>query len=147
MKKQHFSILINAPKEKVWKVMLEDETYREWTKAFNPSGKGGYYEGEWKTGSDMRFIGPEDDGSVSGMLSKVVEARPPEYISLRHVGEVIRGKERKYDNSDFFENYTLTDKDGGTEVSVDLNLLDEYGDMFNDSWPKALQKLKEVAEQ
>lgn len=45
------------------------------------------------------------------------------------------------------ENYTLHDKDGGTEVSIDLlNLPDEYAGMFNDSWPKALEKLKELAE-
>ena len=45
------------------------------------------------------------------------------------------------------ENYTLEDKDGGTEVIIDLlNLPEEYKDMFNDMWPKALEKLKEISE-
>jgi uncharacterized protein YndB with AHSA1/START domain len=29
-----FSITINAPKEEVWRAMLEDATYRQWTSAF-----------------------------------------------------------------------------------------------------------------
>ncbi|MDQ5893468.1 MAG: hypothetical protein QG640_480, partial [Patescibacteria group bacterium] len=31
MQKIHFSIQINAPKEKVWDTMLGEATYREWT--------------------------------------------------------------------------------------------------------------------
>jgi uncharacterized protein YndB with AHSA1/START domain len=34
MQKIHSSILINAPREKVWHAMLDDKPYREWTKAF-----------------------------------------------------------------------------------------------------------------
>ncbi len=34
MSKLNFSIVIDAPKEKVWDTMLEDKTYRIWTEAF-----------------------------------------------------------------------------------------------------------------
>jgi len=44
MQKLHFSIVINAPKEKVWHAMLDDKQYREWTGAFNP---GSYSEDEY----------------------------------------------------------------------------------------------------
>lgn len=36
--KLHFTITINAPKEKVWDTMLQDTTFREWTAPFNPNG-------------------------------------------------------------------------------------------------------------
>lgn len=36
MRKLNFSIVIDAPKEKVWHAMLDDRPYREWTGAFNP---------------------------------------------------------------------------------------------------------------
>ena len=54
MQKLHFSIVINAPKKKVWHAMLDDKQYREWTEAFNP---GSYYKGDWSKGSKILFLG------------------------------------------------------------------------------------------
>ena len=34
MEKMNFSIDINAPKEKVWNVLWDDDSYRKWTSAF-----------------------------------------------------------------------------------------------------------------
>ncbi len=45
-----------------------------------------------------------------------------------------------------YENYTLTDVDGKTQLEVDLDSEEEYADMFDEMWPKALEKLKELAE-
>lgn len=53
MKKLHFSIQIKAPKEKVWQTMLDDPTYRQWTRVFMP---GSYFEGAWEEGSKIRFV-------------------------------------------------------------------------------------------
>ena len=44
------------------------------------------------------------------------------------------------------ENYTFKEKDGTTEVLIDMDLHEEYREMFNNMWPEALQKLKELAE-
>ncbi|HYE22158.1 MAG TPA: SRPBCC domain-containing protein [Verrucomicrobiae bacterium] len=147
MEKLHYSIIIDAPKEKVWKTMLEDKTYREWTEAFN---QGSYYEGEWKAGSDIRFLGPEKDGTVSGMISRIRESRPFDFLSIQHLGEINHGKETMYaeggQNVEAFENYTFNDKDGTTELLVDLDSPEQYAKMFNDMWPKALEKLKQISE-
>ncbi len=51
--------------------MLEDATYREWTSAFNETGS--YYEGDWNPGSEIRFLGPDDEGSLGGMIATVEE--------------------------------------------------------------------------
>jgi uncharacterized protein YndB with AHSA1/START domain len=149
MKTLHFSTWINAPREKVWDTMLSDATYREWTEAFHP---GSFYRGNLEeAGSEVRFIGPEEDGSESGMMSRVKEVRRPEYIAFEHYGQILKGVEdatsdevKKWHGS--IESYTFTEKDGGTEVAVSVDTVEEYKDMFQGMWPKALQKLKEICE-
>lgn len=149
MQKSHFSVLVNAPREKVWEVMLADATYREWTKVFH---EGSYYKGSWEQGSKMLFLGPGENGEgEGGMMSMIRESRPPEFISIEHIGMIKDGVEDTTSEevqkwTPAFENYTLTDKDGGTEVAVDIDIADEYQDVFDDMWPKALQTLKELAE-
>lgn len=150
MQKVHFSIHINAPKEKVWDVMLGDMTYREWTAVFHP---GSYYTGDWSEGSKMLFLGPDETGkSDGGMVSRIKENRTHEFISIEHLGLVMDGVEdtaseeaKKWAPS--YENYTFVEKDGGTQVSIDMEVAnDEFKDMFEGIWPSALLKLKEIAE-
>jgi uncharacterized protein YndB with AHSA1/START domain len=147
-----FSIVINAPKEKVWDTMLNEDTYRLWTDAFMP---GSYYVGDWSEGSKILFIGPDETGKMSGMVSRIKINRPFEHISIENIGIVENGKEntsrkeaKEYAGS--LENYTFKEIDGKTEVLVELypvvDLEDEYKEMFQDMWLKALQKLKELAE-
>jgi len=149
MATQHYSILINAPKEKVWNTMLDQDTYREWTKVFN---EGGRYEGNWEEGSKILFIGPDPEtGKEGGMVSRIKENRKYEFVSIEHLGILKDGVEdttseeaKKW--APAFENYTFTEKEGGTEVSVDLDMADEFTDFFNETWPKGLAKLKEISE-
>lgn len=152
MIKKHYSIQINAPREKVWDVMLQDATYREWTKPFNPPGS--YYEGSWEEGSEIKFLGNAEDGSShsGGMFSRIKENRLHEFVSVEHIGmidangniDTTSDEVKKWTPA--FENYTFKDVEGGTEVLVDMDLTEEYADMFDDTWPKALQVLKELAE-
>jgi uncharacterized protein YndB with AHSA1/START domain len=149
MQKIHFSITINAPKKKVWDTMLQDATYRVWTSAFNP--KGSWYEGDWSQGSKIRFLGPGEDGKLGGMVSQIAENRPYEYISIKHVGLIQDGKEDRTSEAvkkwaPAFENYTFKEKNGATEVLVDMDVNEEHRKMFEDMWPKALEKLKELTE-
>jgi len=44
------------------------------------------------------------------------------------------------------ENYSFKEKDGKTEVLVEMDITEEYKEMFNDMWLRALQKLKEISE-
>lgn len=147
--KLHYSIKINAPKEKVWHAMLDDEPYREWTEAFN---KDSHYEGSWEKGSKIVFLGPDPEtGEEGGMISRIAENKPYEFISIEHLGimkngvEVTEGEEvEKW--APAFENYTFKETDGGTEVLVDIDIEDEYVKMFDEMWADALQRLKTIAE-
>ena len=46
----------------------------------------------------------------------------------------------------FFGELHVQNKDGKTELLVDMDINDEYKEMFEGMWPNALQKLKELAE-
>lgn len=149
MQKLHFSIIIDAPREKVWHAMLDDEPYREWTAAFNP---GSYYKGDWSKGSKILFLGPDPKtGEEGGMVSRIADNKLYEFMSIEHLGVVHNGVEdttseeaRKWTPA--FENYTFKEKDGKTELLVDLDSEEEYAEMFTTMWKDALPKLKEVAE-
>ncbi len=145
----HITTHINAPKETVWHKMLDIESYKEWTAAFNP---GSYYKGDWSQGSKMLFMGPDPEtGEEGGMVSRVAESREYEFVSIEHLGILKNGVEdttseeaRKW--SPAFENYSFAEKDGGTELTIDMDVAEEYHQMFTDMWEKALVKLKEICE-
>lgn len=149
MQKLHFSIIINVPKEKVWHAMLDKESYLEWTKAF---GEGASFKGNWEKGSKMLFVGLDPEtGQEGGMVSRIADNKPYEFISIEHIGIVNNGVEdttseeaRKWTPA--FENYTLIEKDGATELLVDMDSADEMAEEFRRQWPAALQRLKEIAE-
>jgi uncharacterized protein YndB with AHSA1/START domain len=148
MQKLHQSIHINAPREKVWNTMLGDASYREWTKAFH---EGSYFKGDWSEGSKILFIGPDENGEM-GMVSRIKENRPYEFISIEHLGIYKNGVEDTTSDeakqwAPAYENYTFTEKDGGTELTVDQDIEEEYKTSFEEMWTKALEKLKALAEQ
>ena len=145
MEKINFTVTINAPKEKVWSTLWDDETYRKWTSAFSPTS---YAESDWKEGSKILFL----DGQGSGMVSKIETLRPNEFMSFKHLGEVKNGvedteSERVKAWAGGFENYTLKESsEGKTELVVDLDMQDEFKDMFMQMFPKALEQVKILSE-
>lgn len=145
MQKLNFSTSINAPKEKVWKVLWDDATYRKWTSAFS---EGSYaVTDHWKEGSEVKFL----DLKGCGMISKVAANKPNEFMSFEHLGEIKDGVEDT--NSEKVkqwagakENYTLKETDGVTTLAIEMDMADEYKDMFMEMWPKALEQVKTLAE-
>ena len=139
-----YSTSINAPKEVVWRTMLDDETYRKWTGAFQ---EGSYAVTDWKPNSKALFLGP--DGS--GMVSRVVEHRPNEYLSLEHQGIVKDGVEdtksaegRKWAGAR--ETYTLRESAGRVTLTIEMDTADDHKKYFEEAWPKALATLKDLSE-
>lgn len=149
MKKINFSIFINAPIGHTWSMMLDDETYRIWTNEFQA---GSYYKGDWSKGSRMFFLGPNPiDGTEGGMIADVIENRLYEYVLLAHKGIITNGvedtesEEAQHWNKSS-ESYTFNEVNGNTELIVELEIEEEYADMFAEMWPRALKKLKEISE-
>eukprot|EP00388_Colpodella_angusta_P004976 GDKJ01015777.1.p7 GENE.GDKJ01015777.1~~GDKJ01015777.1.p7 ORF type:complete len:153 (+),score=21.34 GDKJ01015777.1:676-1134(+) len=151
MEKLQFKVSINAPATKIYDFMLGIDsisTYEEWTSLFNPTST---YEGNWDKGSKMLFVGVDENGEKGGMVSKIVENIPNQFVSIQHYGllkadqEITEGPEvEKWANG--FENYTFEENNGTTAVIVDLDTAEDFVDYMNESYPKALDKLKEICE-
>jgi uncharacterized protein YndB with AHSA1/START domain len=148
MERLRFSVEIDAPRGKVWDTMLGDATYRIWTAEFMP---GSYYVGDWEQGSKILFLAPGERGET-GIVSRIRVNRPYEHISIEHLGMVEDGREDTSSEAatawaGALENYTFRDVDGKTEVQVEMDSDEDMKAMFEETWPKALQRLKELAEQ
>ncbi|MBK6544428.1 MAG: SRPBCC domain-containing protein [Saprospiraceae bacterium] len=151
MNKLKFNVSINAPVNKVYDIMLginKKSTYEQWTALFNPTST---YDGNWNKGSKMLFIGTDEKGEKGGMVSEIVDNIPNCFISIRHYGlvqanvEITDGPEvEKWANG--FENYTFEENNGTTIVTVDLDTTEDFLEYMNQTYPKALDKLKEICE-
>ena len=146
MDKLEFTKQIDAPRSAVWNALWDDKTYPQWTTPFSGSS---HAVSDWKQGSEIRFV----DGEGSGMLALIDEKIPDEYMSFVMTGMILGGKEvREGELVDQWkggkETYTLREKSGGTELYVELSSFGMPEDMivfFKSAWPKALDKLEELA--
>ena len=139
-----FTSRFRAPRERVWNTLFDADTYPLWTRAFC---EGSRFEGSWEEGAGIRFLGP--DGS--GMLSRIAASRPPEFLSIEHLGEIRAGVEDTTSEAGrawapAYENYTFADVPGGTEVRVSIEVVSEWEGFMLETFPKALRKLKSLCE-
>ena len=146
MKKLEWKTMIDASRDKVWQTMLAPDTYREWVAVSWPNSG---YEGKWEKGATIRFVGDSDSG---GTVADIVELRKPEYIKALHVAVATPGggEDRDSDVAKGWigttEEYFFAEKNGKTELTVVINTHPDWVAMFEDGWPAALEKLKEISE-
>ena len=148
MKKLQYEIQIDAPVARAYKTMLNIETYKIWTAEFGPSSR---YEGSWDEGSKILFLADDEHGKVQGMVSRIRVNNPNEFISIEHLGIVEDGIEKVEDEksnsfSGALEEYTFIQNGNGTLLKVSIDTLTEWEKFFDDAWPRALFKLKTLAE-
>lgn len=146
MENKNYHVDIHASRERVWQVLWEDAYYREWTSHFT---EGSHAVGEWKKGGKILFLDPNQQG----MVSIIEELIPAEYMSFKHIGGVKDGVEdytspeiKKYVDAGARERYTLKEVDGKTSLDIDVDVDESYQEHFENTWPKALKALKELAE-
>ena len=144
MEKQAFNITIRATPAEVWNTLFGETTYPLLTAPF---AEGSSVETDWKEGSKALFL----DGKGQGMVSMIAKSIPNEYMSISHLGFYKDGFEdmdseevKKWAGA--MENYTLKPSNGNTELLIDMDISEDYKDYFNSTWPKALEKVKELAE-
>jgi len=138
------SIDIEAPPERVWDVLLDDATYRQWTAEFMA---GSYADTDWQEGSTVRFLDP----SGSGLLAHIAASRHPELVDIEYDGLVADGKDdtesdhaREYRGSR--ETYRLTRTPSGTHLDISADMAEQYYDDMVAAWDRALAKAKALAE-
>ena len=151
MIKLQFKIEINATPHQVYETMLgliDKRTYEYWTSAFNPTST---FEGSWEKGAKIFFIGTDENGKKGGMVSEIMAHKPAEFVSIKHFGfldgdtEITTGEQvEKWAGG--HENYIFSKKNTMTEVTVEMETIDEYLSFFNKTYPAALERLKEISE-
>lgn len=146
-----YRVSINAPKEKCFDFMLglsDISTYEQWTAIFNPTST---YDGSWEKGSKIKFIGVGENGKKSGMVSRIAEYIPNEYVSIEHYGifeddvEITEGPQVE-SWAGGQENYTYQSDGDATNITVEVDVTDDHATWFDENYPLALEKLKEVME-
>lgn len=152
MKKLQFKVSINASVNKVYDFMLgisNKSTYEQWTALFNPTSS---YEGNWDRGNKILFVGVDEKGEKGGMVSRIAENILNRFVSIQHYGllkgdqEITEGPEvEKWVNC--FENYSFEENNGTTSLTVDIDSVEDFEAYMNETYPKALNKLKELCEQ
>lgn len=138
------TIDINASKETVWDVLLQDETYRKWTSVF---AEGSYAVCDWQEGSKAYFLTPEG----SGLFSKVLVHKPCEMITFEHLGLMAGGKEMPENEEakawkGAKETYLASENDGVTTLKIEQETNEPAYDWMSETWDKALILVKELAE-
>lgn len=144
MKNVVFETEINASADKVWFVLWDKIQYGMWTAPFC---EGSYVVTDWKEGSKVHFLSP----SGEGMYSEVVENKPHKIMRIKHIGELKNKEEMPLDAaseswSGATENYYLTENNGKTKLTVKVDALENHSEFFNEAFPKALEIVKQLAE-
>jgi uncharacterized protein YndB with AHSA1/START domain len=145
----HFEIVIDNSPGNIFRLMIEDKGFRKWTSVFNAESR---FSGSWEKGGEIMFLGTEADGSTGGMVCRIRENIPGKFLSIESLGEIVDGREAStYDNDSAWngslENYSLKPEGDRTLLCVDTDVPPDFRPYFTETWPKALQKLKELCEQ
>ncbi|HCR77740.1 MAG TPA: ATPase [Chryseobacterium sp.] len=139
MKKLHFDIQINAEAEKVWSVLWDDFSFRQWTSAFT---EGSFYQGNLKENEIIKFLDPQNNG----MFSKIVALIPNQEIKFLHLGEIYNGVEAPQNWGEATEKYILTEDENTTHLQVEIQTSEEFKSFFEEKFPDALSNVKHLSE-
>jgi hypothetical protein len=139
MEKLHFEIQISAEPAKVWSVLWDDISYRQWTTAFT---EGSFYQGTWEEGSIMKFF----DAHNNGMYSRIEKNIPEKIMKFLHLGEIFNGIEAPQDWGEATEAYILEENEEGATLNVDIQTSEEFKSFFEEKFPNALRIIKNLSE-
>lgn len=145
MKTANFSVEISASAPNVWFALWDDYCYRKWSSVFC---EGSYAKTDnWNDGTVVHFLTP----SGVGMYSKITESIVNTKMAFTHLGHLKDFVEQPLDEESMSWNgakeiYTLTEINGITILSIEIDIVDKYTEYFNNILPVALKQIKEIAE-
>ena len=138
------SIEINASKEKVWEVLMQDAYMKKWYAAFWESARA---ETDWKVGSKVIFT----DDSGHGMIGRIISNEPATLLVVEYDGMLKDGKEDLESEEALSvkggrEIYRLSTENGKTMLKIESDMTEEYYEMMSQKWDAALKIIKDLSE-
>jgi len=142
MKEQVYKIIINKPREVVWFTLWDDQSFRDWASFID---EGTYIKGEMKEGNEIQFISSVNGYGVTSLVTKLI---PNEYVLFKHASDTQNIGTETRDNqwTGGSESYSLIEIEGQTVLTIKSEIPEELIEIFNERLPKALQRIKELAE-
>lgn len=138
-----------APPSVVYDVMIGEDSYRQWTKVFNETS---HFIGNWQKGCEILFVGVDANGEQGGMVSFIKENMPSKFISIEHRG-MLKGDDKILEGPEVepwkggLENYHFIPTTEGCKLRIEMDANDDFKSYFEETWPKALDVLKQLTEE
>jgi uncharacterized protein YndB with AHSA1/START domain len=141
MKELKYSTEINAPRANVWKTLWDDTTFRDWAGIID---EGTYIKGVLKEGTDVEFISSVNGYGVTSFVEKFT---PDQLAFFRHKADTQESGAKSRDNewTGTSERYELSERNGGTVLTLTTQVPPEQEQTFQHRLPKALARIKELA--
>jgi hypothetical protein len=138
-----FEKVIDAPKQKIWDILWNENLQR-----MDEIFQSGCMKSDWKVGGKTYFLNSEGEG----MVSTIDSIEQPDQIIFKHLGmidkegnEDIHSKE-VMEWSGCFEKYILIDFGGKTKLHAEVQTEKEWQDHMNTGFIKGLEIVKDLAE-
>ncbi len=140
---------IHAPQEVVWEAIVDPVKYSVWTSGFAP---GSTFDGDWETGSKIKFFMEDGEHNEQGMSSEIALSRWPEWISIHHLGIYANGVE-DFDSEEAqrwapaYENYGIEPLESGWSLfKLSQDIEEEMLEQFQQIWTDSLERLAALCE-
>jgi hypothetical protein len=101
--------------------------------------------GEMKEGNEVQFISSSSGYGVTSLMEKLV---PNEFVSFRQLADTKDSgeRERQKEWTGGTESYSLAESGGVATLRVNIDVPMGLEEIFEDRFPKALEKVKLLAE-
>ena len=148
MERLKFDIQVKAPVDKVFATMTGKTGYQQWTSVFCESSD---FEGSWSEGEKIMFVAVNKAGKREGMLGRVKAFVLNSFVSVEYYG-VLDGDDEITEGEiaegfkDMYENFSFEPQEYGTLVTVDVDVEDAFKPFLMETYPKALERLKQICE-
>jgi uncharacterized protein YndB with AHSA1/START domain len=144
LKRIRKTIDINAPKDKVWNVLLDGKYTQQWFSAF---GEGIQAKTDWKEGGSVTFSDRDGNGMTGIVKSnKTAELLDIQYERFLKNGVEDKDSEEAMISAGGHEIYRLNGTDGRTTLQIESDMASQHFDSMSLAWDKALEKIKELSE-
>lgn len=145
MRTLNYETVIHAPIQKVWDLLWNENTYKEWTQFFACNSN---MKSDWKVDGKTYFL----DGDGNGMVSTITSLKEPTEVIFSHLGLIQDGKEDTQSEavaewSGIEEKYFLRAIDENTtELRAVTHTTKEREEMMNTGFNKGFELVKNLAE-